>query len=110
MSVSSRSAQPPEENVSDMRSRSDWERVKGVIAADAPIPYDPNDPDDGPYNPNDEAAVDAFWNKAGAEGCIIRGPGRRGPQKTPTQRARLASPLQGSSQSLPLHRPGLADP
>lgn len=68
-----------------MRSRSDWERVKRVIATDAPIPYDPNDPDDGPYNPNDDAAVDAFWNKAEAEGRILHGPGRRGPQKTPTK-------------------------
>lgn len=52
---------------------------------DSPIPYDPNDPDDGPYDPNDDAAVDAYWDKAAAEGRIIRGPGKRGPQKSPTK-------------------------
>jgi hypothetical protein len=45
-------------------SLSDWEWVKKQIAEDAPIPYDPSDPDDGPYDPNDDAAVDAFFDKA----------------------------------------------
>ncbi|MGD0094985.1 MAG: hypothetical protein ABSB60_00725 [Terracidiphilus sp.] len=27
---------------------------------DEPIPYDANDPDDGPYDPNDDEAVDRF--------------------------------------------------
>ena len=44
-------------------SLSDWEWVKKQIAEDAPIPYDPSDPDDGPYDPNDDAAVDAFFDK-----------------------------------------------
>jgi uncharacterized protein (DUF4415 family) len=39
----------------------------------------PFDPGDGPYDPNDEAAVDAYWNAA----VISRGPGKRGPQKAP---------------------------
>ena len=43
------------------RDMSDWERVKKNIAEDAPIPYDP---EDGPYDPNDDAAVDAYWDKA----------------------------------------------
>jgi hypothetical protein len=43
---------------------SDWDWVRKQIAEDAPVPYDPNDPDDGPYNPNDDAAVDAFFDKA----------------------------------------------
>jgi len=41
-------------------SLSDWEWVKKQIAADAPVPYDASDPDDGPYDPNDDAAVDRF--------------------------------------------------
>ena len=41
-------------------SLSDWEWVRKQIAADAPVPYDPNDPDDGPYDPNDDEAVDRF--------------------------------------------------
>ena len=31
---------------------------------DEPIPYDANDPDDGPYDPNDDAAVDRFLTEA----------------------------------------------
>ena len=46
------------------RDMSDRDRVKRNIAEDAPIPYDPNDPDDGPYNPNDEEAVDRFLNES----------------------------------------------
>lgn len=41
-------------------SQTDWEWVRKQIAEDAPIPYDPNDPDDGAYDPNDEEAVDRF--------------------------------------------------
>jgi hypothetical protein len=50
--------------ISGKPSRTDWERVKKDIAEDAPISYDPNDSDDGPYDPNDDAAVDAFFDKA----------------------------------------------
>jgi hypothetical protein len=39
----------------------DWERVKREYDSDAPIPYDP---EDGPYDPNDEAAVDAYFKEA----------------------------------------------
>jgi hypothetical protein len=42
----------------------DWKWVKEQIAADAPVPYDASDPDDGPYDPNDDAAVEAYFNKA----------------------------------------------
>ena len=31
---------------------------------DEPIPYDASDPDDGPYDPNDEAATEAFMTEA----------------------------------------------
>lgn len=60
------------------KSMTDWERVRREIAEDAPIPYDP---EDGPYDPNDDAAVDAYWAKA-----IIRRPGQRGPQKSPVKK------------------------
>jgi hypothetical protein len=46
------------------RDMTDWERVKREYDSDAPVPYDANDPDDGPYDPNDDAAVDAFFDKA----------------------------------------------
>ena len=45
-------------------SLSDWEWVKRQIAEDAPVPYDASDPDDGPYNPNDDEAVDRFLTEA----------------------------------------------
>jgi len=45
----------------------DWERVKREAAADAPI-----DDQSGPYDPNDTAAVAAFWKEA----TITRGRGR----------------------------------
>jgi len=43
------------------RDMTDWERVKREYDSDAPIPYDP---EDGPYDPNDEAAVDAYFDQA----------------------------------------------
>ena len=45
-------------------SRSDWEWVKKQIAEDAPIPYDANDPDDGPNDLNEDEAVDRFLTEA----------------------------------------------
>jgi hypothetical protein len=39
----------------------DWARVKREYDSGAPIPYDP---EDGPYDPNDDAAVDAYFDKA----------------------------------------------
>ena len=46
------------------RDTTDWERVKREYDAGAPIPYDQNDPDDGPYDPNDDEAVDRFLTEA----------------------------------------------
>ena len=51
------------------KSLTDWNRVRREIAEDAPIPYDP---EDGPYDPNDEAATEAYWAEA-----IITGPRER---------------------------------
>jgi uncharacterized protein (DUF4415 family) len=61
-----------------LESKTDWERVQRAYDSDEPIPYDP---EDGPYDPNDEAAVKAFWDTA-----IITYPNKRGPQKAPTKR------------------------
>ena len=47
--------------MSKVESKTDWERVRREYDSDAPIPYDP---EDGPYDPNDDAAVEAYW-KAG---------------------------------------------
>ena len=49
----------------------DWQRVKREAAADAPVAYD-RAADAEPYDPNDPAAVAAFWHSA----SIKRGPGR----------------------------------
>ena len=38
--------------------------MKSQIAADAPVPYDASDPDDGPCDPNDDAAADRFLTEA----------------------------------------------
>jgi hypothetical protein len=50
--------------ISGQPSKTDWERVRKSIASDEPIPYDANDPDDGPYNPNDDEQVDKFLTDA----------------------------------------------
>jgi uncharacterized protein (DUF4415 family) len=47
----------------------DWARVKREAATDAPIPYTDTD---GPYDPNDAAAVAAYWQSA----TVKRGRGR----------------------------------
>jgi uncharacterized protein (DUF4415 family) len=47
----------------------DWARVKREAAQEAPIAHAE---DDGPYDPNDAAAVAAYWQKA----SIKRGRGR----------------------------------
>ena len=49
----------------------DWQRVKSEAAADAAVVHDPVG-DAGPYDPNDPAAVAAYWARA----SIKRGPGR----------------------------------
>jgi uncharacterized protein (DUF4415 family) len=61
----------------ERKSRTDWERVKREAAAAAAISYDR---EDGPYDPNDEQAVDRYW-----DGAAVRGRGERGPQKSPTK-------------------------
>ncbi len=48
---------------------SDWERVHREAAQDAPVPFDPATE---PYDPNDAAAVAAYWSAA----TIKRGRGR----------------------------------
>ena len=47
--------------ISGQKSMTDWERVKKDYDSDAPIPYDP---EDGPYDPNDEVATEAFFTEA----------------------------------------------
>ena len=47
----------------------DWKLVKKQVEADEPIAFDP---EVDPYDPNDEAAVEAFW----ANATITRGRGR----------------------------------
>jgi uncharacterized protein (DUF4415 family) len=59
------------------KSQTDWVRVKAYQEGDH-IPYDP---EDGPYDPNDEAATEAYLAEA-----IVTHSGRRGPQKAPTKR------------------------
>lgn len=62
----------------NVKSLTDWDRVRKAYESDEPIPYDP---EDGPYDPNDDAAVDAYW-----AGATILRPSHRGPQKTPTKK------------------------
>ena len=43
----------------------DWERVKREAAKNAPVSFDPaTDASSEPYNPNDAAAVAAYWKDA----------------------------------------------
>lgn len=50
--------------ISGQPSKTDWKWVKKQIAENTPVPYDANDPDDGPYDPNDDEAVDRFLTEA----------------------------------------------
>lgn len=50
--------------ISGQPSKTDWDRVRRSIEMDEPIPYDANDPDDGPYDPNDDEAVERFLTEA----------------------------------------------
>ena len=63
-------------------SQTDWARVKTFKEGD-PIPYDP---EDGPYDPNDEEATEAYLNQCDViyKGKVIR-KGVRGPQRAPTK-------------------------
>ena len=61
----------------------DWKLVKKQVEADEPIAFDP---EVDPYDPNDEAAVKAFW----ANATITRGRGRPpGAVKRPTLNMRV---------------------
>ncbi len=61
----------------------DWERVKREAAQDAPIQ---STPESGPYDPNDAAAVAAYW----ASATIKRGRGRPAvAEKRPTLNMRV---------------------
>ena len=47
------------------RSGTDWEHVKREAAVDAPVPFDAAaDAGIEPYDPNDAAAVSAYWQDA----------------------------------------------
>ena len=61
-----------------LEDQTDWERVKN-IDENAPIPYDDDDRAERLDDPNDDAAVNAFFEAA----LELR---RRGPQKAPTKK------------------------
>lgn len=65
------------------QSKTDWERVLAHKDGDE-IPYEP---EDGPYDPNDEKATQAFLAQADLirHGKVVRR-GKRGPQKAPTKK------------------------
>ena len=65
------------------QSKTDWERVLAHKEDDA-IPYEP---EDGPYDPNDAKATQAFFARADLirHGKVVRR-GKRGPQKAPTKK------------------------
>lgn len=56
-------------------SKTDWQRVQREARENAPIPFDP---ETDPYDPNDPAAVAAFFAQA-----TVRHPGQRGSGKKP---------------------------
>jgi uncharacterized protein (DUF4415 family) len=58
------------------QGKTDWDRVRAEAAAGTAIPHDPST---DPYDPNDEAAVNAYFDK-------VQPVRRRGPQKAPTKR------------------------
>jgi uncharacterized protein (DUF4415 family) len=64
-------------------SETNWKRVKAIRESDA-IPYGP---EDGPYDPNDTEATQAFFKAADLirKGKVVRR-GKRGPQKAPTKK------------------------
>lgn len=71
------------------KSQTDWPRVKREATRNAPIPYSPVD---GPYNPNHDSEVEAYWSNARVS---RKG---RGPQKKPTKESitiRLSAEVVG---------------
>lgn len=72
------------------RPGTDWARVKHEAAQDAPVPFDATTE---PYNPNDEAAVAAYW----AEATVKRGRGRPAAAvKRPTLNMRVDAEVLGA--------------
>jgi len=65
------------------KSETDWDRVLSFKEGE-PIPYDP---EDGPYDPNDAEATNAWLAEATLvrHGKVVRR-GKRGPQKAPTKK------------------------
>ena len=59
------------------KGKTDWDRVKREAEEDAPIPYDP---EDGPYDPNDEEAAERYLSESLAR---YRG---QSPRESSTQR------------------------
>ena len=57
------------------RGGTDWERVKREAAQDAPVPFEAGSE---PYDPNDPAAVAAYWAKATMCWTPLRLRGRAG--------------------------------
>jgi|HubBroStandDraft_5_1064220.scaffolds.fasta_scaffold1338172_1 hypothetical protein len=46
--------------ISGQPAKNDWEHVRKEVEMDSPIPFDAADPVDGPYDPNDDEAVERF--------------------------------------------------
>lgn len=64
-------------NLKNMKSETDWERVKREAASDALISFNA---EDELYDPNDDTASEGFFENA----IVRRG---RGPQKKPVKQA-----------------------
>jgi uncharacterized protein (DUF4415 family) len=70
----------------EIQSQSDWARVAREAKADVPVPFDEAL---DPYDPNDAAAVDAYWSSArvvqagGSEPFAAVKQRVRGPQLAP---------------------------
>ncbi|MDP2795720.1 MAG: BrnA antitoxin family protein [Sulfurisoma sp.] len=73
----------------------DWDRVKHEAVADVPVSFDPAV---DPYDPNDAAAVEAFWKAA-----VVRRPGQRGAQKAPKK---VATAIRLSSEVVDYFKTG----
>jgi uncharacterized protein (DUF4415 family) len=58
-------------------SKTNWTKVQHEASNDAPVLWDR---ESDVYNPNDEEAVDAFWETA-----VITSPTRRGKNRQPTK-------------------------
>ena len=54
-------------------SKTDWDKVREACDSNATIPYD--GPEDGPYDPNDYAALARFFEQAISRGPIQRANG-----------------------------------